>query len=320
MRRFQNNFRLTGDNCGMVVQRLQSLFGLAMLLAVTVTAAIPEAQRSMIDQVTGVKGAYTADEDVYRVSFPRTDVEVSVEGRPMHPFLGLTSWAAFTPHSEAELMVMGDLVLFEDEVNPVMSAALENGLEVTALHNHFFFDSPRVMFMHIGASGSAERLATAVARAMNKAIEIRKANPQPAAKFPGAAIPETNSITASNIDKTLGVKGQVNAGMYKVAIGRKATMHGRSVGNQMGVNTWAAFAGSDDAAFVDGDFAMLESELQPVLKALRKADINIVAIHNHMTHEEPQYVFLHYWGKGPAAALAKGLKSALDSQSVGRSK
>ncbi|MEX2261496.1 MAG: DUF1259 domain-containing protein [Bryobacteraceae bacterium] len=294
--------------------RTLSQIGLWVLLALRATAAVSEAQRAEIDKATGVKGTYTAEEDVYRVSFPRTDVKVTVEGRGVHPFLGLTSWAAFTPHSQSELMVMGDLVLLEDEVNPVMSAALDNGLEVTALHNHFFFDSPRVMFMHIGGSGTAERLATAVARAMDKVKEIRNANPQPASKFPGPAIPETNSITASTIDGTLGLKGQVNAGMYKVAIGRKATMHGKTVGNQMGVNTWAAFAGTDDAAFVDGDFAMLESEVQPVLKALRKAGINIVAIHNHMTHEEPQYVFLHYWGKGPAATLARGLKSALDTQ------
>lgn len=285
-----------------------------MLLMAPAIAAIPEAQRSRIDQVTGAKGSYTAEEDVHRVNFPRNDVKVTIEGRGMHPFLGLTSWAAFTPHSQTELMVMGDLVLLEDEVNPVMSAALDNGLEVTALHNHFFFDSPRIMFMHIGGSGTAERLATAVARAMDKIKEIRKANPQASRHFPGSPVPQTSSITASTIDGILGAKGQVNAGMYKVALGRKATMHGKTVGNQMGVNTWAAFAGTDGAAFVDGDFAMLESELQPVLKALRKAGINIVAIHNHMTEEEPQYVFLHYWGKGPAAELARGFKSALDAQ------
>jgi hypothetical protein len=305
-----------GDNRGMTGNRLRplaALFG-ALFLTASLSAAVPDAQRSTIDQITGVKGAYTADEDVYRVSIPRTDVKVAVEGRPMHPFLGLTSWAAFTPHSQTELMVMGDLVLFEDEVNPVISVALDNGLEVTALHNHFFFDSPRVMFMHIGGSGTAERLATAVARAMDKVKETRKASPQPTAGFSGPAVPEMNSITASTIDGILGVKGHVNAGMYKAAIGRKATMHGKPVGNQMGINTWAAFAGTDDTAFVDGDFAMVESELQPVLKALRKSGINIVAIHNHMTHEEPQYVFLHYWGKGPAAKLAKGLKSALDTQ------
>ena len=304
-----------GDNRGMTGNRLHTSLAICMMILTTpVLAAIPEAQRNTIDQVTGVKGTYTAQEDVYRVNFPRTDVKVSVEGRSLHPFLGLTSWAAFTPHSSSELMVMGDLVLFEDEVNPVMSAALDNGLDVTALHNHFFFDTPRVMFMHIGGNGTAERLATAVARAMDKIKEIRKASPQPSGKFSGPTVPETNSITASTIDGILGVKGQANAGMYKVAIGREATMHGRQVGNQMGVNTWAAFAGTDSAAFVDGDFAMLESELQPVLRALRSAGINIVAIHNHMTHEEPQYVFLHYWGKGPSAVLAKGLRSALDTQ------
>ncbi|MEO7651223.1 MAG: DUF1259 domain-containing protein [Bryobacteraceae bacterium] len=300
----------------MIVRRLRTLFifGLSVLVALPAVAAIPEGQRSKIDELTGAKGSYTAEEDVYRVTFPRSDVNVKVEGRGMHPFLGLTSWAAFTPHAPGGLMVMGDLVLFEDEVNPVMSAALDNGLEVTALHNHFFFDSPRVMFMHIGGSGSAETLGGAVARALDKVKEIRKTNPQPGSKFSGPAIPEMNSITASAINAILGVKGQVNAGMYKAAIGRKATMHRKSIGNQMGVNTWAAFAGTDETAFVDGDFAMLESEVQPVLKALRKAGINIVAIHNHMTHEEPQYIFLHYWGKGSAGSLAKGLKSALDTQ------
>ncbi len=211
-------------------------------------------------------------------------------------------------------MVMGDLAFFEDEMNPVMSAALDNGLEVTALHNHFFFESPRVMFMHIGGNGSAERLAGAVRTTMDKVKEIRSANSQPATRFPGAPVPEASSITAATIDGILGVKGQSNAGMYKAVIGRTATMHGKNVGNQMGVNTWAAFAGSDENAFVDGDFAMLKSEMQGVLKALRKAGINIVAIHNHMTHEEPQYLFLHYWGKGPAAELARALKSALDTQ------
>ncbi|MBC7928537.1 MAG: DUF1259 domain-containing protein [Bryobacteraceae bacterium] len=293
---------------------IRSLTPLLLVLAFQVSAAIPESHRTTIDQITGAKGTYVADEDVHRVTFPRNDVEVAVEGRRMHPFLGLTSWAAFTPGAHDDLMVMGDLVLFEDEVNPVMSVALDNALEVTALHNHFFFDSPRVMFMHIGGTGNPDKLATAVRRTLDKVKEIRSANPQPTTRFAGPNVSTSNSITPSPIDVVLGVKGQSNAGMYKATIGRKAEMHGKSVGNQMGVNTWAAFAGTDDAAFVDGDFAMLESEVQPVLKALRKAGINIVAIHNHMTHEKPQYIFLHYWGKGSAAALAKGLRSALDTQ------
>lgn len=296
--------------------RLRPAVPAALLLccAMAASAAIPESQRSTIDQLTGAKGAYTAAEDVYRVTFPRNDIKIAVEGRPMHPFLGFTSWAAFTPAQHGGLMVMGDLVLFEDEVNPVMSAALENGLEVTALHNHFFFDSPRVMFMHIGGNGAPEKLAEAVRRALDAAKAVRAANAQPGVRFSAEQLPESNSITAEAIDRILGVQGQVNTGMYKAQIGRKATMHGATVGNQMGVNTWAAFGGTDESAFVAGDFAMLKTELQPVLKALRKAGINIVAIHNHMTHEEPQYIFLHYWGRGPAAWLARGLRSALDTQ------
>jgi protein-tyrosine-phosphatase len=300
----------------MAVMRTWIATGMLLSLGAStlLSGAVTEAQRKTIDQVTGATGVYTVAEDTHKVSFPRADVKVAVEGRSMHPFLGLTSWAAFTPDAHGELMVMGDLVLFEDEVNPAMSAALDNGLEVTALHNHFFFDSPRVMFMHIGGNGSAEKLAAAVRRTMDRVKEVRSANPQPASKFAGPAIPETNSITAATLDGILGVKGQVNAGMYKAVIGRKASMHGKTVEKEMGVNTWAAFAGTDQAAFVDGDFAMLESELQPVLKALRKTGIHIVAIHNHMTHEEPQFVFLHYWGKGPAAELARGLRTALDTQ------
>jgi Domain of Unknown Function (DUF1259) len=211
-------------------------------------------------------------------------------------------------------MVMGDTVLLEDEVNPALSAALDAGLEVTALHNHFFYESPRVMFMHIGGSGTAEQLAPAVRKVLDAVRAIRASSPNPASRFAGGTVPEKNAITAAAIDAILGTKGEVNNGMYKATIGRTASMHGANVGKQMGVNTWAAFAGTDESALVDGDFAMTTEELQNVLKAMRKANLNIVAIHNHMTHEEPQYVFLHYWGKGPAAALAQGLKSALDTQ------
>jgi hypothetical protein len=293
----------------------QPWLAVALLIPLPLMAELTQAQRNRIDRLAGAKGAYTPAEDVHRVSFPRTEVKVTVDRWPMHPFMGLTSWAAFTPGHGQEAIVMGDLVLFEDEVNPVMSAALDNGLEVTALHNHFFYDSPRVMFMHIGGHGSVDQLAGAVRKAIDQVREIRRAAPTPATQFPGPSVPAKSSITASAIDTILGVEGQVLDGMYKVAIGRPARMHGREIGNQMGVNTWAAFAGSDENAFVDGDFAMLHSELQGVLKALRRAGINIVAIHNHMTHEEPSYVFLHYWGKGPAASLAKGLKTALDTQS-----
>lgn len=292
-----------------------SLLLICTAWAGTLSGALTNQHKNTIDQITGAKGTYTPEEDVHKVTFPRTDVKVTIDGRPMHPFLGLTSWAAFTSGRHQEAIVMGDLVLFEDEVDAVMSVALDHALEVTALHNHFFFDSPKVMFMHISGSGSVGQLARGVRKALDKVKEIRDALSVPATHFPESLIPEKSSITAALIDGILRVKGQSNAGMYKASIGRTAQVHGRTVGNQMGVNTWAAFTGTDDNAVVDGDFAMLESELQAVLKALRKAGISIVAIHNHMTQEEPRYVFLHYWGKGPAAALARGLKAALDAQS-----
>ena len=194
-----------------------------------------------------------------------------------------------------------------------MSAALDAGLEVTALHNHFFFDHPKVFFMHIGGVGDTRQLARAVRAVYDRVGQVRAAQTTPASNFPGD-IPSPSNITAGPIEEALGIKSQSMDGMVKVVIGRTAKLHGITVGNEMGVNTWAAFAGSDEQAVVDGDFAMHENELQTVLKAMRKADINIVAIHHHMTHEEPRYVFLHYWGKGKAVDLAKAVKKALVAQ------
>ncbi|HYZ86808.1 MAG TPA: DUF1259 domain-containing protein [Bryobacteraceae bacterium] len=285
----------------------------AVLLTNAAQAEISEKVRASIDQITGTKGAYTAEEDVHRVSFPRSDLKVTIESRPAHPFMGFGSWAAFTPGHRGT-MVMGDIVLLEDEVSPAMSAALDNGLEVTALHNHFFFESPRVMYMHISGSGDPAKLATAVRKVIDAQRAVRASSADPARAFAGKAIPTENKISAAPIDQILRNKGEMNNGMYKVTIGRAATHHGAKIGKQMGVNTWAAFAGTDDMASVDGDFAMTEDELQGVLKALRSSGIHIVAIHNHMTHEQPRFVFLHYWGKGPAQDLARAVRSALDTQ------
>jgi hypothetical protein len=269
---------------------------LAVLSASLGHAEVSTEQRAQIDQLTGAKGVYTADEDVYRVSFPRSDLKISIEGRPVSPFLGFSSWAAFTPSAHGGMMVMGDIVVLQDEVSPAMSAALDNGLEVTALHNHFFYESPRTMYMHIGGSGEMAKLSAAVKKVIEAQRAVRTAAAEPASAFPGGQVSAANTITAAPLDKILGVKGETNNGMYKATVGRNAKHHGKTIGKQMGVNTWAAFAGSDEMASVDGDYAMIEGELQGVLKELRKVGIHIVAIHNHMTQEEPQYVFLHYWG------------------------
>src|SRR5258706_3552381 len=232
----------------------------------------------------------------------------------MPPFMGLTSWAAFTPARKEQSMIMGDLVLFQDEVNPVMSVAFANGLDVTALHNHFFYDEPKVYFMHIAGEGKAEKLAEGLRRVLDRVREIRAAQPDPASGFGTGAMPATNSISAAVIEQILRVKGQTNNGMVKVTIGRTTRMPcGCEAGKESGVNTWAAFAGTDDNAVVDGDFAVKESELQMVLRALRHGDINIVAIHHHMSGEKPKSLFFHFWARGKSATLARAIRTGLDA-------
>jgi Domain of Unknown Function (DUF1259) len=286
--------------------------GCGAALALNISAA--GLDTNQIEQITGLKGTLNKDEGVFKITVPRNDVKISVDGWTMPPFMGLASWAAFTESKMGGAMVMGDTVLFQDEVNPVMSVALDNGLSVTALHNHFFYDEPKVYFMHIGGEGSAEKLAAAVRKVWDKIKEVRAASPQPATTFGSAPLPASSAINGKAIEDVLGVKGQANNGMLKAVIGRTTKMMDTAVGKEMGVNTWAAFAGTDDNALVDGDFAVLEAELQPVLKSLRHDGINIVAIHSHMTGESPRVLFLHYWGRGKAADLAKALKAALNMQ------
>jgi len=204
--------------------------------------------------------------------------------------------------------------LFEDEVNAAMTAALDNGLSVTALHNHFFFDQPKVYFMHIEGEGTVEKLASAVKKVYDTTKATRGPEPKPAESFSVVgqpSLPEKNSITAAPLNEIFGIQGEAKDGMVKFTIGRPAKMHGVNIDKDMGVNTWAAFAGIDDNAIVDGDFAVTEDELQPVVKALLKDKINIVAIHQHMTHEEPRIMFFHYWGRGSAKDLANAVKGGL---------
>jgi len=279
-----------------------------LILCATITAALAATlDTAKIDQLTGLKGKMNEKEGVYKVTFPRNDVKVVVDGWTMPPFMGLGTWAAFTA-TENGAMVMGDTVLFEDEVNAAMSAALDNGLNVTALHNHFFFDHPKVYFMHIEGEGSVDKLAAAVRKVYDSTKQIRAANPNPKDSFGAARLPDRSSITAVPLNEIFGAQGESKDGMVKFTFGRPATMHGVKIDNAMGVNTWAAFAGSDNNAVVDGDFAVTEDELQPVLRSLLKDKIYIVAIHQHMTHEEPRIMFFHYWGRGAAKDLAQAIK------------
>src|SRR5437773_2481924 len=296
---------------------MRSIFTGAALLGFLVlpTHAASEASGSAgsldtaeIEKLTGLKGMLDDKEHVFKVSAPRKDLKVIWWGVHLTPPMGLTSWAAFERAGD-QTMVMGDMVLEENQVDPVMGVALDSGLDVTALHNHFLGTSPVVMFMHIGGVGDQAKLASAVGKVFDKIKETSaKDERRPITEID----PAKTTLDPRKLDAVLGAKGDFKDGVYKAVFGRVTKMHGRELGSAMGVNTWAAFAGSDDKAVVDGDFAMLESELKPVLKKLRGASISVVAIHQHMTGEEPRIMFLHYWGIGKAEDLGKGVRGALD--------
>lgn len=264
-----------------------------------------------IAQAAGTRATLTSD-GVVRIAWPRNDVPVKVDGLLLRPFAGLGSWAAFIATHEGAMM-MGDTVVFQDEVAPAMDAAFASGLEVTALHNHFFYDEPKVYFMHIGGTGEAEKLAAAVKKVWDAIRQVREKAAEPADCFPGG-VPKMGAITAEKIETIIGQKSESQDGVVKITIGRQGTMHGQKIGGSMGLTTWMAFSGSDDFATVAGDFIMKAEEVQAVLRALRKAQINVVALHNHMIGEQPVFYFAHFWGKGSAEELARGLKLALDAQ------
>jgi Domain of Unknown Function (DUF1259) len=291
---------------------MKQFFAAGLIFTALICASLAAGlDTARIDELTGLKGKMNEKEGVYKVTLPRNDVKVKVDGWTMPPFMGLGTWAAFTKGVHSEAMVMGDTVLFEDEVNAAMSAALDNGLSVTALHNHFFFDQPKVFFMHIEGEGTVEKLASAIRKVYDAAKQIRATSPKPKDSFGAQPLPEKSTITAAPLNEIFGTQGESKDGMVKFTIGRPAKMHGVNIDKDMGVNTWAAFAGSDDNAVVDGDFAVTEDELQPVLKSLLMNKINIVAIHSHMTHEEPRIMFFHYWGRGSAKDLAQAVKGGI---------
>ncbi len=215
-------------------------------------------------------------------------------------------------------VMMGDLVLLEDEVNPVMSALLENGLEVTALHNHFFFESPRIFYMHVHGHGKAADLA----RKAKPAVDLigHSSPSHEAAPVSGKSNVTSGQIDAAKIAGIVGYEGEQTGPVYKITVGRddlNLNEIGAKINARMGLNTWAAFFGSDANAEIAGDVAMLAGEITPVLKALRSNNLNVVAIHNHMTNGQPAIYFLHYWGTGPADKLANGFKAALNQLGKG---
>jgi hypothetical protein len=254
-------------------------------------------------------------DNVLKVNIPRNDVSVTVATVPTPTPFGFGGWIALTKGNGMDVM-MGDLVLLQDEVGPVMSALLDNGLEVTALHNHFFWDEPRMFYMHVHGHGAPMDLARKVKPALD--LIGRQAKP---ASTAAATAPSAGTLDGAKLAQIAGHAGEQTGAVYKITVGRddlKITEMGASINARMGLNTWAAFVGTDAKAAIAGDVAMLPSEVTAVLKVLRQNGLDVVAIHHHMLDTQPGVIFLHYWGTGPADKLATGFKAALDQ--LGQSK
>ena len=270
---------------------------------------VPDAYQAVL-KTLGKTGDFK--DDVLKVNIPRSDLKVTISGRSAPTPFGFGGWIALTKGQGGHEVMMGDLVLTEDEVNPVMSAILDNGLDVTALHNHFFWEQPRVFYMHVHGMGSAADLTTRVKPAIDLIDQAAKKTPSSASTAPAQT---SAMLDGATLAKIIGTPGEQTGPVYKITIGRpdiNLRAHGAPINARMGLNTWAAFAGTDADAMVAGDVAMLENEVTPVLKSLRANDINVVAIHHHMTDVEPVVIFLHYYGTGPAAKLAQAVRAAVD--------
>lgn len=298
---------------GTRIESMKALNGIGILLTTFVGAAAQSmpADYDAVLKALGKQGDFKSS--VLKVNIPRNDLKVTIDGISTPTPFGFGGWIALTKGTGGNDVMMGDLVLQEDEVNPVMSALLSNGLEVTALHNHFFFESPRLFYMHVHGHGKPADLAKMVKPALD--LIGTSAAPHQSSVSGGNSSVTAGPMDTAAIAKLVGHEGEQTGQVYKITVGRDDIAlkeMGATINARMGLNTWAAFFGSDANAEIAGDVAMLAPEVTPVLKALRANGLSVVAIHNHMTGSQPAIYFLHYWGTGPAAKLAQGFKAALN--------
>jgi hypothetical protein len=279
-------------------------------IAVSTAAAAADPDWTQVDQILGRKGA-TPPGGVHRYGLPRSDLKVTLDGVPIKPALALGGWAAFEPMG-SEAMLMGDLVLTDAEINPVMSKLLDEGLEVTAIHNHLLRTSVPVFYMHVGGHGDPVKLA----KSLRTALALSKT---PLAQTPPATPPPPVELDTMALEKTLGAKGTANGGVYQFSLPRAETIKEGSmdVPPAMGTGTALNFqpTGGGKAA-ITGDFVLLASEVTPVMKTLRQQGIEVTALHSHMIDETPRLYFMHFWANDDAQRLAKALRAAVDQANL----
>jgi len=291
------------------------LFAATSAIVLATTSASAQAINwDKVDAALGRKA--TVAGDVHRYGFPRTDLTVTLDGVTIKPALALGGWLAFKP-AHGGAMVMGDLVLLEPEINPVMKVLLENGLEVTAIHNHVLRGNPATFYMHVGGHGDPEKMATVILQALQSS---KTPLTPPAAPASQPAI----ELDTAQLDQIIGVKGQPNGGVYGFAVPRRDPVKegGMEIAppGPMGVATAINFqpTGGGKAA-ITGDFVLAGDEVQAVMKALRGNGIEVTAIHSHMLDEEPRLIFMHFWANDDAIKLANGLRAALDKTARAKS-
>jgi hypothetical protein len=283
------------------------LIGGAILTSIT-TACAQDVDWQKVDEALGRKPAVVAG-DVHRYGFPRTDLTVTLDGVTIKPALALGGWVAFKAMGN-EVMVMGDLVLLETEIKPVMTKMIENGLDITAVHNHLLRASPATFYMHVGGHGDPIKLATAIRTALAE-------SKTPLTPSTAATPPPAIDLDTAQLDQIIGVKGQANGGVYQFGVPRRdpVTMNGMAVtpAGPLGVATGIGFQPTGNGnAVITGDFVMIASEVNPVIKALRSGGIEVTALHSHMLVEQPRLFFMHFWANDDAIKLAKALRTALD--------
>ena len=289
---------------------------LAICAAATIctAASAQEIDWNKVDEAIGRSAAVSGD--VHRYGFPRTDLQVTLDGVAIRPALALGGWVAFKP-AHGGAMVMGDLVLLETEITPVLTKLIANGLEITAIHNHVLRGSPATFYMHVGGHGDPVKLATALRTAL---AESKTPLTPPAAP----ATPAPIDLDTAQLDAIIGVKGQANGGVYQFGVPRRDPIseNGMQIApaGPMGVATAINFqpTGGGKAA-ITGDFVLTGEEVNPVIKALRASGIEVTAVHSHMLTEQPRLIFMHFWANEDALKLAKGLRSALDKTASAKS-
>ena len=289
-----------------------AIAGAALLLASAAQAQ--QIDWKKVDDALGRTAAVSGD--VHRHGFPRTDLHVTLDGVTIRPAFALGGWAVFKPMHDGA-MVMGDLVLLETEINPVMTKMIENGLEITAIHNHLLRSSPATFYMHIGGHGDPVKLATALHTAL-------AASKTPLTSPAATATPPAINLDTAQIDQIIGAKGHAVGGVYQFGVPRRTSINEDGVAlvppGPMGVATGINFqpTGNGKAA-VTGDFVLTGKEVNPVIKELRANGIEVSAIHSHMLTEQPRLIFMHFWANDDALKLARGLRAALDKTASAKS-